>query len=44
LRRNCLLTLVIEGKMKGKIALTRILGGRHKQLLDVLRKREDSGK
>jgi hypothetical protein len=40
LPRNYLLKHVIEGKMEGKTALTRILGRRRKQIVDALRKRE----
>jgi hypothetical protein len=36
LRRNCLLKQVIEGKIKGRIEVTRIRGRRHKKLLDDL--------
>jgi hypothetical protein len=36
LRRNCLLTEVIEGKMKGRIEVTRRRGRRRKKLLDDL--------
>jgi hypothetical protein len=36
LRRNCLLKEVIEGKMKGRIEVTRIRGRRRKKLLDDL--------
>jgi hypothetical protein len=36
LRRNCLLEQVIEGKIKGQIAVTRRRGRRRKELLDDL--------
>jgi hypothetical protein len=36
LRRNCLLKEVIEGKIKGRIEVTRRRGRRRKQLLDDL--------
>jgi hypothetical protein len=36
LRRNCLLKHVIEGKIDGKIKVTRRRGSRRKQLLDEL--------
>jgi hypothetical protein len=36
LRRNCLLKQVIEGKIKGKIEVTRRRGRRRKKLLDDL--------
>jgi ribosomal 50S subunit-associated protein YjgA (DUF615 family) len=36
LRRNCLLTEVIEGKIKGQIEVTRRRGRRRKKLLDDL--------
>jgi hypothetical protein len=36
LRRNCLLKEVIEGKIKGRIEVTRRRGRRTKQLLDDL--------
>jgi hypothetical protein len=36
LRRNCLLKEVIEGKIKGRIEVTRRRGRRRKQLLDTL--------
>jgi hypothetical protein len=36
LRRNCLLKEVIEGKMKGRIEVTRRRGRRRKELLDDL--------
>jgi hypothetical protein len=39
LRRNCLLKEVFEGKIKGRIEVTRRRGRRHKQLLDDLRDR-----
>ena len=39
LRRNCLLQQVIEGKIKGKIEVTRRRGRRHKKLLDGLKDR-----
>jgi hypothetical protein len=39
LRRNCLLKQVIEGKIKGRIEVTRRRGRRRKQLLDDLRDR-----
>jgi hypothetical protein len=42
-RRNCLLKHVIEGKLEGRIEMTRTRGRRLKQLLDDLRKREDTG-
>jgi len=39
LRRNCLLQRVIEGKMKGGIAVTGRRGRRHRKLLDDLKER-----
>ena len=39
LRRNCLLQQVIEGKIKGKIEVTRRRGRRRKKLLDDLKDR-----
>ena len=39
LRRNCLLQEVIEGKIKGKIVVTRRRGRRRKKLLDDLKDR-----
>jgi hypothetical protein len=36
LRRNCLLKEIIEGKIKGRIEVTRRRGRRRKQLLDDL--------
>ena len=39
LRRNCLLKQVIEGKIKGKIEVTRRRGRRRKKLLDDLKDR-----
>jgi hypothetical protein len=36
LRRNCLLKDVIEGKIRGRIKVTRRRGRRRKQLLDDL--------
>ena len=39
LRRNCLLQHVIEGKIKGKIEVTRRRGRRRKKLLDGLKDR-----
>ena len=39
LRRNCLLKQVIEGKIKGQIAVTRRQGRRRKKLLDDLKDR-----
>jgi hypothetical protein len=36
LRRNCLLKQVIEGKIKGRIEVTRRRGRRRKKLLDDL--------
>jgi len=41
--RNCLLEPVIEGKVEGRMEVTKIRGRRRKQLLDDLRKREDTG-
>jgi hypothetical protein len=43
LRRNCLLKHVIEQKIEGRIEVTGRRGRRGKQLLDDLKKREDSG-
>jgi len=40
--RNCILKHVIEGKTKGRIEMTGRRGRRRKQLLDELRKREDT--
>jgi hypothetical protein len=37
LRRNCLLKHVIEGKLEGRIEMTRRHGRRRKQLLDDLK-------
>ena len=37
LRRNCLIQLVIEGKIKGQIEVTRRRGRRRKKLLDDLK-------
>jgi hypothetical protein len=37
LRRNCLLQLVIEGKVKGGIEVKGIGGGRRRKLLDDLK-------
>jgi len=42
LYRNCLLKHVIEGKTKGRIEITGRGGRRRKQLLNELRKREDT--
>ena len=39
LRRKCLLQLVIEGKIKEPIEVTRRRGRRHKKLLDDLKNR-----
>jgi hypothetical protein len=39
LRRNCLLQLVIEGKIKGEIEVTGIGGRRLRKLLDNLKER-----
>jgi hypothetical protein len=39
LRRNCLLRQIIEGKIKGGIEVTGRQGGRHRKLLDDLKKR-----
>ena len=39
LRRNCLIQQVIEGKIKGKIEVTRRRGRRRKELLDDLKDR-----
>jgi len=39
LRRNCLLKLVIEGKIKGEMEVTRRRGRRCKKLLDDLKDR-----
>jgi len=39
LRRNCLLQLVIEGKIKGEIEVTERRGRRHWKLLDDLKER-----
>ena len=38
-RRNCLLKQVIEGKIKGKMEVTRRQGRRRKKLLDDLKDR-----
>jgi hypothetical protein len=43
LRRNCLLKHMIEGKLEGRIEVTGRRERRRKQLLDDLRKREDTG-
>jgi hypothetical protein len=37
--RNCLLKLVIEGKIKGEMEVTKSRGRRHKKLLDDLKER-----
>jgi hypothetical protein len=42
LRRNCLLKEVIEGKIKGRIEVTRGRGRRRKKLLDDLGDRRGS--
>jgi hypothetical protein len=42
LHKNCLLKYVIEGKIEGRIEVTGRQGRRRMQLLDILRKREDS--
>jgi hypothetical protein len=39
LRRNCLLKHVIEGKLEGRIEMTRRRGRRRKQLLDDLKEK-----
>jgi hypothetical protein len=39
LRRNCLLKHVIEGKLEGRIEMTRRRGRRRKQLLDDLQEK-----
>jgi len=39
LRRNCLLKLFIEGKIKGEMEVTRRRGRRRKNLLDDLKDR-----
>jgi hypothetical protein len=39
LRRNCLLKLVIEGKLEGRIEMTGRRGRRRKQLLDDLKEK-----
>jgi hypothetical protein len=39
LRRNCLLQRVIEGKIQGRIEVTRRQGGRRRKLLDDLKER-----
>jgi len=36
LHRNCLLTHVIEGRIEGRVEVTKIRGRRRKQLLDDL--------
>jgi len=41
--RNRLLKPVIEGKVEGRMEVTKIRGRRRKQLLEDLRKREDTG-
>jgi hypothetical protein len=43
LRRNCLLKPVIEGKIEIRIDVTGRRGRRHKQLLDDLKERGDTG-
>ena len=43
LRKNCLLQQVIEGKIKGKIEVTRKRGRRRKKLLDDLKDRRGYG-
>jgi len=42
-RRNFLLNHIIEGKLQGKIEVTERRGMRPKQLLDDLRKSQESG-
>jgi hypothetical protein len=42
LRRNCLLKQVIEGKIKGRIEVTRRRGRRRKQLLNGLKEKRGS--
>jgi hypothetical protein len=44
LRRNCLLSHVIEGKLEGRIEMTGRRGRRHKQLLDDLKEKRRSWK
>jgi hypothetical protein len=41
--RNCLLKHVIEGKVEGRIEMTGRRGRRHKQLLDDLKEKRDTG-
>jgi hypothetical protein len=43
LLRDCLLTHVTEGKIKGSLEVTGRGGRKCKQLLDTLRKGEDTG-
>jgi hypothetical protein len=43
LRRCCLLKHVIDGNVEGTVEVTARPGRRHKQLLDALRKGEDTG-
>ena len=43
-RRNCLLEHVMDGKMEGRIEVTKRRGRRGKQLLDHLKEREDTGR
>jgi len=43
LRRNCLLKLVIEGKIEGKIEVTGRRGTRRKQILDELENKKVTG-
>jgi len=43
LQSNCILKHVIEGKIEGRIEMTKRQGRRRKQLLMTLRKREDTG-
>jgi hypothetical protein len=41
-RRNCILKHVIDGKIRGRIEMTRKYGRRRKQLLDDLEERDDT--
>jgi uncharacterized protein Veg len=43
LRRNYLLKHVIDGNVEERVEVTARPGRRRKQLLDALRKREDTG-
>jgi hypothetical protein len=44
LHRNCFLKHVIEGKIEGRLEVTRRPGGRHKQLLDDFKEKREKWK